>query len=454
MKLDEIFNTKLTENGDDSYVKPSLTNDLINILFLSEYYQKHLDEVPNIGASYRSKLFAMFMRDPRFGIGRRDLGRILMHNTDCSIEQIVKAGRIDDLFTHPRFNPTTPQWNLILDWCKEQILAGNELVKKWMPRYSSKNLLIAREIAKYWGMNKQQYGKFIKCNTTENKLSRKNTDEIVFEHVPSLAMIKYAKRFANGADTAERYAQYLSDVKAGKKDLKISTTSVYDIYRHRNDIDPDIFFDKIEKIKINCIPIVDTSGSMCDSNDSFGKALAIGHYLAKCSTYCPNQVVSFSSRPQLITLGKPVTNLGYGVPDDFMDSKSQYHKEIASMYTGDCSNTDFGKVMELLSKLGGPVPELNDMPEYLVVLSDMEFDYGSSMSKDRTMQLFRSKGYNTKIVWWNLNSRATTAPEMDKHGNIFLSGYNPQLLKFLEVGFDAEAFLDKLLREYAKAIQE
>ena len=200
---------------------------------------------------------------------------------------------------------------------------------------------------------------------------------------------------------------------------------------------------------------MDTSGSMCDSNDSFGKALAIGHYLAKCSTYCPNQVISFSSKPQLITLGESMPlHGGYGMPSDFRDSKSQYHKEIASMYTGDCSNTDFGKVMELLSKLGGPVPELNDMPEYLVVLSDMEFDYGSSMSKDRTMQLFRSKGYNTKIVWWNLNSRATTAPEMDKHGNIFLSGYNPQLLKFLEVGFDAEAFLDKLLREYAKAIQE
>ena len=54
------------------------------------------------------------------------------------------------------------------------------------------------------------------------------------------------------------------------------------------------------------------------------------------------------------------------------------------------------------------------MPKAIIIISDMEFDYGSSMSKDRTMQLFRSKGYNTKIVWWNLNSRATTAPEMDR----------------------------------------
>jgi hypothetical protein len=128
------------------------------------------------------------------------------------------------------------------------------------------------------------------------------------------------------------------------------------------------------------------------------------------------------------------------------DKESVYEREIASMYTGDCSNTDFGAVMQLLSYLD------EDMPEYLVVLSDMEFDRGSRTSKDATMQLFKEKGYTTKIVWWNLNSRHTTAPEMDNSGNIFLSGYNPMLLKFLQAGFDAKAFLHTLLQEYAKSV--
>lgn len=82
----------------------------------------------------------------------------------------------------------------------------------------------------------------------------------------------------------------------------------------------------------------------------------------------------------------------------------------------------------------------------------MEFDQGSSMSKEETMRLFKSKGYATKIVWWNLNSRNTTAPEMDNSGNIFLSGYNPMLLKYLQVGFDANAFLHILLKEYAECV--
>jgi hypothetical protein len=82
----------------------------------------------------------------------------------------------------------------------------------------------------------------------------------------------------------------------------------------------------------------------------------------------------------------------------------------------------------------------------------MEFDCGSRTSKEETMRLFKEKGYTTKIVWWNLNSRNTTAPEMDNSGNIFLSGYNPMLLKYLQAGFDGNKFLYALLHEYAKCI--
>jgi hypothetical protein len=259
-------------------------------------------------------------------------------------------------------------------------------------------------------------------------------------------MLKYYKRFNTKEDTAARFKEYIEAVKGGKKDLKVATTTVYDIYRNANSIDPDVFFEKLEKISGSWLPIVDTSGSMCNDNDSFGKALAIGHYLGKCSTYAPNTVVSFSSRPQLIKLGitKPRVDYWYGT-NRMPSADTQYGREIRSMYTGDCSNTDFGAVMNLLKGL-------DDTPEYLVVLSDMEFDCGSRQSKDELKRLWKEHGYTTKIVWWNLNERSFTSPEMDSEGNIFLSGYNPMLLKFLEAGFDGEKFLDKLLDEYAKAI--
>lgn len=449
MNLNEVFHKKYTENGDVAFDAVSVEDNLLNILFMSEYYQTHLDEV-HIGKTERDRLFARFVRDPRFGLGRRDLGRVLMHDSGCSINDIVKSGRVDDLFIYNAKESDYYMSKDVLDYLYKEILSGNELVKKWMPRYSSKNLVLARAIAKEWGMNKQQYGHFIKCDTTENKLSRKNTDDIVFEHVPSLAMIKYYNRFISKEDTKERFQKYLNDVKSGKKEIKVSTTTVYDIYKNRDIIDPDLFFDKIEKISINCLPIVDTSGSMNDSNDSIGKALAIGHYLSKCSTYAKDKVVSFSAYPQLLTLGKEnVVHVCYegDIKQSFSGCKSQYMREIESMKTGDCSNTDFGAVMKLFK-------DLTDVPEWLVVLSDMEFDMGSRQSKNELKSIWKKNGYKTKIVWWNLNSRSTTSPEMDSEGNVFLSGYNPMLLKFLECGFDGKAFLDKLLNEYDNFLSE
>jgi len=435
--LEKLFAEKRTENGDISY--NTTGNNLLDILFMTSYFEKHLDEV-KIGDSYKDRLFSMFIRDPRYGLGRRDLGRELMKQSKVPADNVVKAGRFDDLW----HNPTIAN----LDLLKDELYEGNELAMKWMPRLTSKNRKIAKALCKEWGLTEREYRKLIKCSTTVeyklsyaektktnpleelfNKVNHPLVDTINFEQVPSLAMVKYYDRFARGEDTKERFATYLESVKKGEKKLNISTTNVYDIYKNRDKIDADLFFDKLEKISINCIPIIDTSGSMnWGGEDAYGKAMSIGHYLSKCSTYCNGYAIPFSSKPYLMKI-----------------NGNTYIEEIRSLHTGDCSNTDFGKVMNLLQGL-------EELPEYLVVLSDMEFDSGSNQSKKELQRLWKEKGYTTKIVWWNFNSRNKTVPETDEMGNIFLSGYSPMLLKFLETGFDGEAFVDKLLTEYSKNI--
>ena len=121
------------------------------------------------------------------------------------------------------------------------------------------------------------------------------------------------------------------------------------------------------------------------------------------------------------------------------------------MYTGDCSHTNFAAVMNLLRGLK------TEFPEYLIVLSDMEFDWGGNEANRRTMNEWRRNGINTKLVWWNFNGRNTTSPQAiktDANGNIFISGYDPTMLKFLSCEFDAEKFISKLLTEYAKTIPD
>lgn len=438
-ELEKLFAKKKTENGDDAYTTTG--KKLLDLLFMSSYYEKHLDEV-KIGTSDKEKIFSMFVRDPRFGLGRRDLGRELMKQAGVNARDVVKAGRFDDLF----FNPT----NENLKYLMNEVTNGNALAKKWMPRLTSKNGEIAKILCKMFNLSEKDYRQLIKVTTTESLLSEKRIDDIEFEKVPSLAMVKYYNRFMK----EERFRDYIDSVKKGEKKLNISTTTVYDIYKNREKIDAQLFFDKIEKIKINCIPVLDTSGSMQDCNDSIGKATSIAHYLSKCSTFCPDYVVSFSSNPQLIHMGydrKGISRITYWGNHPLFgafkydNTKSRYINEINSLYTGDCSNTDFGKVMQLFAGM-------EEVPEYLVVLSDMEFDCGSTMSKDETMKLFKEMGYKTKIVWWNFNGRNKTVPETDDFGNIYISGYSPYLLKFLECSFDGEKFLNKLLKEYKNAI--
>lgn len=376
-------------------------------------------------------------------------GRKLMDNAKCDVNSIVLAGRWVDVWQIFK-NRNRNEFIEVLNIIRQEIENGNELAKKWMPRYSSKNLMAARDIAKCWGMNKQQYGKFIKCDTVEQSLSRKEAKNIKFEHVPSLAMFKYAKRFAKGEDTAKCYSNYIDDVKNSKKKLNVSTDTVYDIFKNRNNINADVFFSKIEKIQGNWIPIIDTSASMLDDNDSYGKAVSIGHYLSKCSTYMPDYAISFSSKPRLLKLGEKTAKPPYWIRSKYFSTdNSNYSKEIGSLYTGDSTNTDFGAVMDLLKSL-----DKESAPEYMIVLSDMEFDYGSKTSKDCTMQYFKENDVATKIIWWNLNLRRTTCPKTDDYGNIFMSGYSPMLLKYLSTSFNAKGFLDNMLKEYAKKLIE
>lgn len=444
-ELEKLFAKTKTENGDDTY---NTTGDkLLDILFMTEYYSEHLDEV-RIGNSEKEKLFAMFIRDGRLGIGKRDLGRELMKQAEVSAENVVKAGRFDDLYHNPI--------DRNIDWLKQEVMNGNALAKKWCPRLNSKDRKIAKLLCKAWGLTEKRYRKLIKVDTTENKLSRKRINEIEFDKVPSLAMLKYYNRFMK----EERFQKYLEKVKKGEKKLNVATTTVYDIYCNRETIDADLFFDKIEKIKISCVPILDTSGSMWDNYDSIGKAMSVAHYLAKCSTFCNNQVISFSSKPKLITLNDKapvgVTHIMYNPfsgqpykqtikPQTRFGDCNKYCCELSSMYTGDCSNTDFGAVMDLLQGM-------ETAPDYFVVLSDMQFDCGSNQSKRETMRLFKERGFKTKIIWWNFCADNETAPELDEYGNIFLSGYSPYLLKYLESGFDGKKFLDNLLKNYEKQL--
>ena len=441
-------NVTRTLNGDIAYI--STGNRLIDILFQCNWLRKHSEEIV-IGASEEERVFSMFMRDPRYGIGEKNVGRHLLQLSGVSMEDIYKCGRADDIW---RMFYRTGREREAFDFLYDHINANDQLVKKWMPRFSVHNMrlnqetqsyekcdftsnqllknLVARKFADTYGMNKQQYKKFIKADTTERTLTEKRFDDINFEHLPALCHMKYTHLFMTRPELAERYKKYIEDVKSGAKKINTSVATVYDVYKnaiHNKEFDGDLWYDQLEKISISCIPVIDVSGSMC-SNDAIGKAVSLGYYLADCSTYCKNQFVTFSDVPELVTMEG----------DNFLDKLNRIKR---ANWEG---STDLGAVADLLLKLEG------NMPDWIIVMSDMQFNQGSTCKITNLMDSWRERGIQTKIVWWNLSSINATTPQMVAGGSIFMSGLSPMLLKYLAVGFNAEIFLDTLLTEYRKKI--
>lgn len=452
-ELEKIFATKKTENGDVAY--KTTGDNLTDLFFMTAFFEKHLDQV-KIGTTERERVFSMFVRDPRFGLGRRDLGRELMKQSGVPAIHIVKAGRFDDLWHIPTKDN--------LAYLKVAMFEDN-LAKKWMPRLTGKDRKVAKALCKQWGMTERSYRKAIKTDkTVEYKLSyaekldgtplndlfKKDNynhplvDTINFEQVPSLAMTKYLRTFSTREDIKPRFEEYMKAVKENKAKVNVATADVTTAYRTATmdwctrsfEEAKDIVGKKIVEnetlgIKMNAICVLDTSGSMYwgPSGNSIGdKATAVAHAIATHSTYAPNQIISFSSNPHLMTI-----------------TGETLQEQYRSMYTGDCSNTDFGKVMNLLKGL-------KSYPEYIIVMSDMEFDAGSNQSKTELMRLFKQHEANTKLIWWNFNDRNKTVPEFDEYGNIYLSGYNMQILKLLENNMDMTSYIDKILEKYKKDI--
>lgn len=453
-RLEKQFLEKKNENGDLSY--KSTGENLLDIFFMSSFFEKHLAEV-KIGDSPKEKLFAMFMRDPRFGLGRRDLGRELLYQAKVSPREIVRVGRYDDLWQIPT-DENLAYLYAVLTGKKDQ--DHIELAKKWMPRLTGKDGRVAKVLCSMWQLSEKEYRKLIKTEQTiEYKLSYAEEEKgtsldrlfqkktythplvktIDFTKVPSLAMLKYLSLFYRREDLRFRFLDYLDDVKNKKKTIHTTTANVYDAYRAVKKIDgeasdiigKEIIDDATLDVSMNAIVILDTSASMgaLGYDSLLDKAVSLAHALATHANYAQNQLITFSEDPRLVT-----------IEGDTLEE--QYESMV---YDDWGRNTDFRKVMQLLQTL-------DTYPEYLIVLSDMEFDCGSSQSIKETMHIFQTYGAKTKLIWWNLNDRNQTVPQLDEYGNIYFSGYNLQILKLLENHFDMASYLNAILEDYRKKI--
>jgi hypothetical protein len=270
-----------------------------------------------------------------------------------------------------------------------------------------------------------------KLELPEVYISARRWEDLPYNRVPSVAMRRYKEIFEKHGK--ERFAQFLEDVKAGKKKIAAGAVLPHQIMRDAMEQagqQPNVgelqwqrmVQDLKESGKLsNAIAVCDVSGSM--SGEPMEVCIALGMLVAElCEDPWKGYVITFSDDPQL-----------HEVKGETLADKYQC---LERMDWG--MSTDFQKVFDqiLATAVRNSLPS-EKMIKRVFVFSDMEFNEASErkdwQGTDYVVicRKFRDAGYGAppEIVFWNLRNTESTPAMQRQQGVALVSGFSKNLLK-------------------------
>ena len=328
----------------------------------------------------------------------------------------------------------------------DEIINKNiSLCSKWVISPNHKDVI---KIARYLFNNElknyqERYRKEIikplrtHLDLLETKLCNKNYEEIDYKKIPAKALSMYVKSFKR--NDAEKYQNYLNDVKNNKVAMKITGLLPHEIIKKyiQNieliEIDETLelqwktfvnnfkneYYDNYDDI----IPIVDVSGSMFEGTGNNNikpiyVSVALGLFLSELNrNELHNKVITFTNNPKFFEIRgetlkdriKCLLNAPFGL------------------------NTNFLKVADLI---------INNSIYHkrIICFTDMQFDSSydnSNYSLQDIHNLFMSKFTNNNyekptLIYWNLNGKYNDCPiNNDMENTSIISGFSEQLLKII-----------------------
>ena len=323
--------------------------------------------------------------------------------------------------------------------CKTPSLLG-----KWMPSEnasSAETKRVANIIRTNMGISHKQYRKLLstlrqRINIVERLMSENRWDEIEFDKIPSKAGIIYKNAFARRDIIAKKYETF-----AKSSDTKVNAATLYpyDVVNKAVTANSSVDRAIVEKywsnlpdylngapLKIMCV--VDTSGSMTWGMGTrpIDVAISLGMYCAeRIGGPFKDHFITFSRNPQLIKFE--------GI--DFVDKVKRVIRR------NECSNTDLLATFALLRRMAKQSkPE--DVPETIVVISDMQIDSGSYFSsKSEVLTEMESERIKWEaeglkmphLVYWNVNASDNNI--LDAGPNVsYVSGCSPVIFKQVLTG--------------------
>ncbi len=473
--LNELpYNVSVTENGAVGY--KSSGHALADINYMtSSLRQKNDNELIDMfkAAYYESPIYAwkwlFFLRDIRGGMGERDtFRRIIKHMADFRphemalfIPYIAEYGRYDDTWVLLDTQLNSLVIKMINAQLQEDIKNYTEgkpisLLAKWMPKRNAESHIsrhYARLIIEGLKLDDKTYNRMLvklrkKLNLVETFMCANQWSAIDYNSVPSKANLLYRNAFLK--HDPERRQQYLEDLANGKEGVKInaSTNFPHDIVHQYVTVDRYGWSYKLKKYDEtleqlwknqkdtiqsaeNIMVIQDGSGSMyqpVDGNSSVQAeevATALSIYFAeRCAGQFHNRFMTFGARPRFVDIG---------------NCQNLKEKIQITLKNTDCSNTNIERVFQLL--LGTAVKnnmKQSDLPNTLLMISDMEFDCMTSGRTDKAMfddfaKEYERYGYELpRLVFWNICSRTGTIPVRENaNGVALVSGYSVNIMNMV-----------------------
>lgn len=361
----------------------------------------------------------------KFVLSKLDEWRDMCSSTPFSCNSIFHYGRTDDMLV---LMDTKAGKDTLL-WIKTQLKSNNGLVAKWLPRESGKDKFFAKRIAKFLSLSSKEYRKLLVANTNvvETKMCSKKWEEINYSHVPSQCFLRSRNAFKK--NDAERFENFIEDVKEGKSEVKVTTilpneiigkyiaNITWELSTLDHDDSLEVLWSALPKVKTNSLVVCDTSGSM--SGKPYEVSVALGLYFAERNPF--GGFITFAENPSWHIVDKEAT----------LKSKLD---EIKCINAG---NTNMQRTFDLI--LNCSLDNELEPPESLIIVSDMEFDRATGLTNQKVtfFNKMRSKWEHKgikfpKVIFWNVSASSSTPVTFDETGCALVSGYNPTIAKAIE----------------------
>lgn len=429
-KSEEFDNLTLTENGAVALkTTGSKTLDLFGSCgAIRNWHEKEV--VRAFKESYRENpLYAMkllfYARDIRGGLGERDVVRTWLHWLGNNEPEVVLKnmnlipyfGRWDDLYCLVGTKVEKQMFSFMAKQIVEDfrnMKAGKpiSLLAKWLKKEntsSKKTRTLGLKTANAFNISVRDYRKLRTTlnkylDTVEIKMSDNEWEDIKYSAVPAKAMLNYRNAFAN--HDRERFLQYKADVLKGVEKINAGTLYPYDLIEKylKGGCLPCVVDDIVEEQwkalpnyvenGRNVLIMADVSGSMWGRPMATSVGLAI-YFAQRNKSFYHGKFMTFSEKPSFMDISERKTLLS----------------SIEETMKADWGfNTDLELAMQTVLDVYKETGNAEDIPEALVIITDMQFD--SCVMGARTKTLFENVKVQYElmcvkmpnVVFWNVNA--------------------------------------------------